>query len=83
MAELDEAAVLSCGKNGRESEFEAPIPKFPTTRRSRHEAHPRSVAESGREKDPRRAGLHCNRDYVCALGSGVTPEWYSAKNVAG
>src|ERR1700730_8739322 len=47
--------------------FENPLPKSPTTRRGRHQARPRSVAESGREGDPGTIGLHRNRDDACAL----------------
>src|ERR1700719_3949066 len=43
--------------------------KSPTTRRGRHQARPRSVAESGREGDPGTIGLHRNRDDACALHS--------------
>jgi hypothetical protein len=51
------------------SGFKDPIPKSATTRPYRHEARPRSVAESGREGDPGRIGLHRNRDDACAIRS--------------
>ena len=47
---------------GRASGFEDPIPKSATTRRGRHEARPRSFAESGRKGDPERIGLHRNQE---------------------
>jgi len=52
---------------GSRSGFEDPVPKSTATRRGRHEARSRSVAESGRKGDPGRIGLHRNRDDAGAI----------------
>src|SRR5690349_6279755 len=58
---------MDVGAERSRSGFEDPIPKSAATRRGRHEARSRSVAESGRKGDPGRIGLHRNRDDAGAI----------------
>jgi len=58
---------MGVGAEGSRSGFEDPVPKSTATRRGRHEARSRSVAESGRKGDPGRIGLHRNRDDAGAI----------------